>query len=68
MGLPGAAQSFGLYRGATAPPLDGMHEWPSTLFYLSWLLWGLVLAPATRLYQLRTRKRCAVCGRQPDPA
>jgi hypothetical protein len=45
-----------------------MHEWPAMLLYGSWFLWGLVFAPATRLYQLRTQRRCASCGLEPDPA
>ncbi|QUH00219.1 hypothetical protein HUO13_04810 [Saccharopolyspora erythraea] len=68
MGLPAAVQMLGV-AGAPAPrPIEGMHAWPSMVFYGSWLLWGLLLTPATRSYQLRTRGRCGLCGLGPEPA
>lgn len=68
MGFPGIAEILQSLEGRPTPPVEGMHEWPSTLFYASWFLWGLVFAPATRLYQLRTQRQCLSCGLAPDPA
>lgn len=55
-------------RGELRVDVGGMHTWPPLLFYASWLCWALVLAPATRGYQLRTQPRCGVCGLTPAPA
>jgi hypothetical protein len=68
MGIVGTMQDIALFSGGPVASSGGMHAWPSTVFYASWLLWGLVFAPATRIYQLRTQRHCASCGLEPDPA
>ncbi|GAA2812017.1 hypothetical protein [Saccharopolyspora taberi] len=65
MGIPAVMLELGFTGGVQPRPIPGMHAWPSALFYTSWFFWGLVLTPATRLYQLRTRQRCRSCDRAP---
>ena len=57
MGVPAIAQMLGLTGAVQPRPIPGMHAWPAMLFYASWFLWGLVLTPATWLYQLRMREK-----------